>query len=348
MKIATIIGARPQFVKAGPVSAALKREGLDEILIHTGQHFDREMSDVFFADLGLRPPKHHLGIHGGTHGEMTGRMLGEIEHVLLAEKPDLVLVYGDTNSTMAGALAAAKLHIPVAHVEAGLRSFNRRMPEEINRVVTDHVSALLFCPTRTAVDQLAREGITSGVHHVGDVMYDAVLLYRVAAARSDVLPRLRLTSGKYTVATIHRAENTDSSERLAAFLNLLRKEPAQPVIFPLHPRTRQAAARFGLDFDGLLAIEPLGYLNMLALVDHCAAVYTDSGGLQKEAYFLGKPCVTLREETEWTETISHGWNRLWTQPYSAARRPIDDFGDGHAADAMARILVEFQRAEGLS
>jgi UDP-GlcNAc3NAcA epimerase len=342
MKITTVIGARPQFIKAAPVSRALARVGLTERVIHTGQHYDADMSDIFFAELSVPAPAHQLGIHGGSHGAMTGRMLVGIEQVLLRERSDLVLVYGDTNSTMAGALAAVKLHIPVAHVEAGLRSFNRAMPEEINRVVTDHVSALLFCPTRHSVEQLAREGIANGVHHVGDVMYDAIVAFcDVAQRRSSVLPRLALTHGNYSVATIHRAENTDDPERLARCLRLLREEATQPVVLPIHPRTRQAVERHGLDLDGLRAIEPLGYLDMIALVGGCAGVYTDSGGLQKEAYFLRKPCVTMRDETEWVETVSHGWNRLWTQAGGLPRRPIDDFGDGHASEAIAGVLTTF-------
>ena len=339
--VVTIIGARPQFIKAAPVSAALQREGLHEVLLHTGQHFDHNMSDVFFAELNLSAPKYDLGIHGGRHGEMTARMLTGIEEVLLDERPGFVLVYGDTNSTLAGALAGSKLHIPVAHVEAGLRSFNRAMPEEINRVVTDHVSSLLFCPTKSAVEQLGREGVTKGVHHVGDVMYDALLNFRDGArASSAIVTRLGLTPGAYVVVTLHRAENTDSRSRLCELLDFLRRDAKQQIVLPLHPRTREAVARFGLSLDGFLVTPPLGYLDMIALVDNCAAVYTDSGGLQKEAYFLQKPCVTLREETEWVETVTHGWNRLWNKPASGERRPIADYGDGHAADAIAKVLAQ--------
>ena len=340
MNFTTIVGARPQFIKSAPVSAALEQAGIAEMIIHTGQHFDPDMSGIFFDELGLRAPTHHLGVNGGSHGEMTARMLTATEQVLSAQRPDVVLVYGDTNSTLAGALAAAKLNIPVAHVEAGLRSFNRRMPEEINRVVTDHLSSLLFCPTRNAVEQLGREGISRGVHHVGDVMYDAILRFReVAARRSSIVSRLHLAAGAYAVATLHRAENTDRAERLGAFVDLLRNEPEQPIILPLHPRTRAAAAKFGISFDGIKVIEPLGYLDMIALLDQCACVYTDSGGLQKEAYFLQKPCVTLRDETEWVETVRCGWNRLWNQPYQRPLRPIADFGDGNAAGAIARLLA---------
>ena len=342
-KIVTIVGARPQFVKAATLSRAFAAAGdLGETMIHTGQHFDPEMSAVFFRELGIPAPAHHLDIHGGHHGAMTGRMLEAIERVLLAEAPDWVLVYGDTNSTLAGALAAAKLNLPVAHVEAGLRSFNRRMPEEINRVLTDHVSRLLFCPTRTAVANLAAEGITQGVHAVGDVMYDATLdaLGR-ARTGSAILDTLGLAPGSYLLATIHRAENTDSRAALSAVLNAVRAEAAgRPVVLPLHPRTRQAAERFGLGLDGLTVIAPVGFLDMTRLLGDCAAVLTDSGGVQKEAYFHRKPCVTLRSETEWVETVECGWNRLWTEPAYQPRREITDYGDGRAAQAILQRLRE--------
>ncbi len=340
MKVATIVGARPQFIKTAPLSIALHEAGAAELLIHTGQHFDAAMSDVFFDELKLPPPAYHLGIHGGGHGAMTGAMLTAVEPILQKERPDVVVVYGDTNSTLAGALAAAKLHIPVAHVEAGLRSFNRRMPEEINRVTVDHVSDILFCPTVSSVEQLRREGIIQGVQHVGDVMFDALLLFKELAAQcSRVLERLGLRPESYAVATIHRAENTGRAEQLGALLQFLRGQSAT-VVLPVHPRTRQAAAEFGLNFDGLTAIEPLGYLDMIALVSGASAIYTDSGGLQKEAYFLGKSCVTLRDETEWVETVSHGWNRLWKVPEFQKRRPITEFGTGQAARAIVRILSE--------
>jgi UDP-GlcNAc3NAcA epimerase len=340
--ILTVVGARPQLVKAAAVSRAIAaRSDLHEILVHTGQHFDAGMSDVFFAELGIPKPAHHLGIHGGGHGDMTGRMLTALERVMRAERPDCVLVYGDTNSTLAGALAAAKLNIPVAHVEAGLRSFNRRMPEEINRVVADRLSALLFCPTATAVTNLANEGITAGVHAVGDVMYDVTLHAGVAAReKSVILDRLKLAPKGYALATVHRAENTDDPEALATVLAYLREQArARPVVLPLHPRTRAAAAGAGLALDGLLATEPLGFLDMHRLLAGAAAVFTDSGGLQKEAYFHRVPCVTLRNETEWVETIEAGWNRLWRGPDYQSRRDILDYGDGRSAEKIAAILA---------
>jgi UDP-GlcNAc3NAcA epimerase len=341
LKVLTVVGARPQFIKAAAISRALRdTDGLDEVMIHTGQHFDADMSDVFFNELDIPPPKHRLDIHGGGHGEMTGRMLAAIEPVLMAEKPDWVVVYGDTNSTLAGALAAAKLHIPIAHVEAGLRSFNRRMPEEVNRVLTDHLSALHLCPTRAAVDNLAAEGISVGVHHIGDVMYDATLFaIRRAETESNILSTLGLTPGGYRVATVHRAENTDYAERLGAVVAFLRDQAAaQPVVLPLHPRTRQNAERMGIDFGPLRVVGPVGYLDMAWLLHGASAVFTDSGGLQKEAYFHRVPCTTLRDETEWVETVSHGWNRLWKGAAFLPRREIDEDGDGKAAFRLADLL----------
>ena len=341
-RILTVVGARPQFIKAAPLSRELVRHGLNEIIVHTGQHFDPGMSDVFFTELGIPEPTYHLGINSGGHGDMTGRMLQALEPVMLTERPDMVLVYGDTNSTAAGALCAVKLHIPVAHVEAGLRSFDRRMPEEINRIVADHVSDLLLCPTRMAVAQLAAEGITRGVHHVGDVMYDAALhAAKEAAVRSSILERLALEPRRYRVATVHRAENTDTPDALARAIRWLAAEAESlPVILPLHPRTRQAINRTGIDPGPIRLVEPLGYLDMTRLVRSAAAVYTDSGGLQKEAYFHRVPCVTLRPVTEWTETVEAGWNKLWTQPvYREPRREIEDYGRGDAAGIIASLLA---------
>jgi len=275
------------------------------------------------------------------HGEMTGRMLVAIEEAIVEEKPAAVLVVGDTNSTLAGALAASKLHVPVAHLEAGLRSFNKAMPEEINRVLADHVSTLLFCPTRTAVANLSRESITAGVHHVGDMMFDAIQMFCAQAERtSRIIDKLGLKEKAYSVATLHRAENTDSAARLGALLDYLRRSLGQPVVLPLHPRTRGKIAEFGLSTDGRTVIEPIGYLDMIRLVGGAAYILTDSGGLQKEAYFLGVPCVTLRAETEWTETVTHGWNRLWNTSDYAPRRPIADYGDGHASVKVADILEQ--------
>jgi UDP-GlcNAc3NAcA epimerase len=341
LKILTIVGARPQFIKAAALSRAIRQtDGLEEVMIHTGQHFDENMSDVFFKDLDIPPPAHLLDIHGGGHGEMTGRMLIAIEPVLLAEGPDWVVVYGDTNSTLAGALSAAKLHIPIAHVEAGLRSFNRLMPEELNRVLTDHVATLHLCPTRTAVESLGREGIRDGVHHVGDVMYDATLFAAGQAERSsNILQELKVGHKGYAVATVHRPENTDSPERLQTVISYLRKQAENfPIVFPLHPRTRQYAERLGLGLQGLMVIHPVGYIDMARLLQGACAVFTDSGGLQKEAYFHRVPCITLRGETEWVETVTHGWNRLWNGPDFAERRQIDEYGDGRAAVRIAQLL----------
>jgi UDP-GlcNAc3NAcA epimerase len=347
LKIITIIGARPQFIKAAPVAAALKAAGITEILIHTGQHFDANMSAIFFQELGIPAPTHQLDINGGGHGAMTGRMMQELEPLFQQHRPDAVLIYGDTNSTLAGALVAAKLHIPVAHVEAGLRSYNRAMPEEINRVLADHVSALLFCPTPTAVANLAAEGITANVHMVGDVMYDATLTAITrAATESKILTRLKLTPRHYAVATIHRAESTDDPATLRRIVAYLAEAAAQqPIILPLHPRTRQCLASAHITLPTTItAIDPLGYLDMTQLAHHAALILTDSGGLQKEAYFHRIPCVTLRTETEWVETVTAGWNRLWTtQDYATPRHDIPAYGTGHAAEVIAGILQEHYR-----
>lgn len=345
MKLLTVVGARPQFVKAAPVSRALAEGGIDEVLVHTGQHHDTQMSQVFFDELDIPAPRHNLEIHGGGHGDMTGRMLTALEPIVMAEHPDMVLVYGDTNSTLAGALVASKLHIPIAHVEAGLRSFNRRMPEEINRILTDHLSALLLCPTRTAVGNLAAEGITQGVHMVGDVMYDATLLARrIAESRSHILATLGLAPSAYALATVHRAENTDDPARLATILDWLRAQAReQRVVLPIHPRTRTRAAAAGLDFAGIVTCDPVGYIDMACLLGHANAVYTDSGGVQKEAYFHRTPCVTLRDETEWVETIECGWNRLWQGPDYLPRRDIVDYGEGRAAQAIVALVQQAAR-----
>jgi UDP-GlcNAc3NAcA epimerase len=341
LKILTIVGARPQFIKAAAVSRAIQEsKGLSEVMVHTGQHFDAGMSDVFFDELNIPTPRHYLDIHGGSHGDMTGRMLIAIEPIMMAENPDWVIVYGDTNSTLAGALVASKLHIPVAHVEAGLRSFNRRMPEELNRVVTDHLSALHLCPTKDAVKNLTNEGITKGVHHVGDVMFDATIFAaRQADGRSNILAEMSLTAGNYAVATVHRAENTDEPDRLGAVIDYLKSCAMRlPVVLPLHPRTEQATRRLGIGLDGLTVVAPIGYLDMTKLLSSACEVYTDSGGLQKEAYFHRVPCTTLRDETEWTETIAHGWNRLWKGPQYGERREIDEYGDGRAAFRIAELI----------
>lgn len=311
MRVLTVVGARPQFVKAAPVAVALRDAGIEHVLVHTGQHYDAAVSDVFFRDLDIEPPDEKLNVGSGTHGRQTADILVAIEPVLVQRKPDWVLVYGDTNSTLAGALAAAKLNLPVAHVEAGLRSFNRRMPEEINRIAVDRMSTLLLCPSDAAVGHLAREGITSGVHIVGDVMLDALqFAERRALEQSDILPRLSLGAGRYLLATVHRAENTDDSAKLHSLLRAFERVE-EPVVFPVHPRTRKLLD--AMDYAArshVQLIEPVGYLDMVMLARSARMILTDSGGLQKEAYWLGVPCVTLREETEWTETVEAGWNVL--------------------------------------
>jgi UDP-GlcNAc3NAcA epimerase len=341
--VLTVVGARPQFVKAAAVSRALSRYGkFHEIIVHTGQHYDAMMSDVFFDELEIPKPTHSLAVNGGGHGQMTGRMMVALEAVAMAEKPDAILVYGDTNSTLAGTLVASKLNIPIAHVEAGLRSFNRRMPEEINRVVTDHLSALLFCPTTTAVANLRDEGITAGVQFVGDVMFDATLFaMEKSRNRSQVLSDNELMPGRYDVATIHRAESTNDVARLSEIIEWLkRRARLRKIVLPIHPRTRIAIARNGLSLDGIMVIDPLGYLDMARLLSDCVEVYTDSGGLQKEAYFHRKLCTTLRDETEWVETIEAGWNTLWQRPRIPCLRDIHDYGTGNAAEKIAAVLAE--------
>jgi len=352
-RIVTVLGARPQFIKAAVVSRAFASKGMLEEIVHTGQHYDSNMSDVFFDELEIPRPEHHLGIGGGTHGQNTGRMIEAIEKVLVDTRPDWVLVYGDTDSTLAGAVAAVKLHIPVAHVEAGLRSFNRRMPEEINRVLTDHAASLLFAPTETAVAHLAREGISgASVHLVGDVMYDAALFYGVKAERtSSILARLNLAPKEYALATIHRAENTDNPQRLTAILDGFAKF-GRDIVLPLHPRTRGRLATLGLTLpNNVRTIDPVGYLDMVMLERNAALIATDSGGVQKEAFFYRVPCVTLRDETEWIELVEGGWNRLAppTDSQSVADRlaaahgsighDIAPYGDGHSAQRIADILL---------
>lgn len=317
MNILSVVGARPQFIKAAAVSRVLREApGVREVLVHTGQHYDDNMSGVFFEELDIPRPDHHLGVGSGPHGRQTGRMLEALEEVVLREAPDWVLVYGDTNSTLAGALAAVKLHVPVAHVEAGLRSFNRRMPEEVNRVLTDHAADLLLVPTAVAGRNLAAEGVApERIRRVGDVMYDAALFYAERAeARSRILGQLGLSPGGYALATIHRAETTDDSTLLARVVRALcAVGRALPVVWPLHPRTRKALGEGGLLEEasrGLRLIDPVGYLDMVLLEARARVVLTDSGGVQKEAYFQRVPCITLRGETEWVELVEAGWNRL--------------------------------------
>jgi UDP-GlcNAc3NAcA epimerase len=349
MKIVSIVGARPQFIKAAAVSRKL-REKHQEIFVHTGQHYDYEMCGIFFDGLELPKPDANLGVGSGSHGFQTGSMLKAIENLLFEEHPDYVLIYGDTNSTLAGALAASKLSVPIAHVEAGLRSFNRRMPEEINRVVADHLSSLLLCPSETAVANLQAEGIVQNVHLVGDVMLD-VLQWAEERARlnqSSVLERIGLSKQDYFVATVHRSENTDDLGRFSSILRAL-NAVEQPVAFPVHPRSRKLMAQMGFEpKPHVKLIDPLGYVDMIALVGSASLVLTDSGGLQKEAYWLKVPCLTMRNETEWVETVEAGWNVLVGADQEAIVTAAKSFslpslhpalyGDGEAADQCVNLL----------
>lgn len=372
-KVLTIVGARPQFIKAAPVSKMIRRD-CTEVVVHTGQHYDKNMSDIFYSDLLMEQPDYNLGVGSGQHGSQTAKILAGVEEIILKENPDWLLVYGDTNSTIAGALAAAKLHVPILHVEAGLRSYNRKMPEEVNRVVTDHLSSVLACPTRTAVTNLGKEGFqniafsgdlvaaeltqipqySSGyplVINIGDVMYDALMAFMDIARNSQqALPGID-DGGDYILATVHRAENTDEKGNLAGILEGL-TEAGKKVVLPLHPRTRKMIKTMGLEHfmkhPNLIAIEPVGYLDILRLIDRASKVVTDSGGMQKEAFMLGRPCVTLRDETEWTETVSAGWNVLAGlggkrlkelldfQPPAKDRPAL--YGDGRAAQRIATIV----------
>jgi UDP-GlcNAc3NAcA epimerase len=345
-RVVTIAGARPQFVKAFALSRALAAApDFEEVLVHTGQHFDENMSEVFFDELNIPRPKYRFALERSGSESILAQMLGKIETILASERPDAVIIFGDTDSTLAGALAASRQQSPLAHVEAGMRSFNRSMTEEINRVVADHLSDLLLCVTATAVEHLAREGIAQNVHLVGDLMYDATLIaMQQAEKRSDILERLALRPGAYGVATVHRAGNTDNPERLRQVLDYVADEARrQPIVFPAHPRTVAAAKSAGLQLDhaGIIVTEPLGYLDMSKLVHHAGIVLTDSGGLQKEAYFHRVPCVTLRDETEWVETITSGWNRLWTVPHYAERREITEFGSGDSGTRIVERLRAF-------
>lgn len=358
VKLVTVIGARPQFIKAAAVSRALAAtRAIQEILVHSGQHYDHGMSQIFFEELGIPEPAIHLGVGSGSHAVQTGRIMIELEKHCDELKPDMVMVYGDTNTTLAAALAAAKLHIPVAHVEAGLRSFNRTMPEEINRLLTDQVSDLLFAPTAVAVDNLRREGVDGAkVHRVGDVMFDVALLFKERAIeRSDVLARLRLRNGPYVLATIHRAGNTDDRGKLEGIVaGLERVARTIPVVWPIHPRTRQSLHGAGIRCEGipgLLLMEPVGYLDMVALEAAAKAIVTDSGGVQKEAFFHRVPCVTVRPDTEWTELVSAGVNRLCAAEPGAIFEAVQqmmacagdwnapDYGDGHAAARIASVIA---------
>lgn len=349
MKVVTVVGARPQFIKAAAVSREL-RKSHQEILVHTGQHYDYEMSGIFFDGLEIPPPQVNLGVGSSSHGVQTGAMLKGIEEVLLAERPDWLLIYGDTNSTLAGVLAASKLSVPVAHIEAGLRSFNRRMPEEINRVVADHLSNALLCPSETAVSNLASEGISQNVHLVGDVMLDVLnwARRRTNGKPAQVLDRLGLKKKSYLLTTLHRSENTDDLSRLSRILSALNSLD-EPIVFPVHPRTRKVIIGADCQLKShVQLIDPLGYLDMVSLAGSATLVLTDSGGLQKEAYWLGVPCLTLREETEWVETLEVGWNTLvGSDPEKiikavrsvvpATSRP-SLYGDGCAAARCVRLL----------
>lgn len=353
MKVLTIVGARPQFIKAAPLSQALRQAGHQEFLLHTGQHYDYGMSQIFFDELGLPEANINLDVRSGDHGQQTGQMLIQIETVLQTQKPDCVIVFGDTNSTLAGAVAAVKLHVPVAHIESGLRSFNRQMPEEHNRILTDHCADLLFCPTQTAVENLHREGLSNGIHLVGDPMLDAVLIFsKIAQNKSHIIETLGLQKGNYLLATIHRAYNTDDSQALSTLLSALQALD-ETVILPIHPRTRKKIADFGLLDTGkpskLHLIEPLSYLDMLVMEQNARMILTDSGGVQKEAYFFAVPCLTLRPETEWLETLENGWNtivgldaekihhhvRYETRP-NQPPRPV--FGNGQSAQEIVKII----------
>jgi UDP-N-acetylglucosamine 2-epimerase len=348
MKIVSIVGARPEFIQATPVSRAL-RQRHTEVLVHTGQHYDYKMSQTFFDELGTPAPHYNLEVGSGSHGKQTADILIGIEQVLLQEQPDWVMVRGDTNSTLAGALAASKLHLPLAHIEAGERSFDKRMPEEINRLVTDRISDLHFCASRTALKHLADEGVARTAHHVGDVMLDAMLFNKAIAARnSTALQALGLRAGAYVLVTVHRAANTDDPVRLRGIVQALNASN-EAVVFPIHPRTRKKIEDLGATFaPHVKAIEPVGYFDMITLEDNARLIATDSGGVQREAYFLGKPCITLRDETEWTETVEVGWNTLvgaeperivpaWrTFSPPSAQPPI--FGDGSAAEKIVKLL----------
>lgn len=348
MKIMSIVGARPEFIQAAPVSRVLRRHH-QELLIHTGQHYDYKMSQVFFEHLSLPEPDVNLEVGSGGHGQQTAEMVSRLEKTFLEHKPDLVIVRGDTNSTLSGALAASKLHIPLAHIEAGERSFNKRMPEEINRLVADRMADVLFCITRSAVRHLADEGITREVYYTGDVMLDALQQnLTIARQRSDILSKLDLVTDGYLLATVHRAGNTDDPDRLHSIVRAF-NSVSEPIIFPIHPRTRGMVERLGLTFaPHVRAVEPVGYLDMLMLESHARAILTDSGGVQREAYFLSIPCITLRDETELMETVEVGWNRLVgvdpEQIVSAVRSfipPTDHpplFGDGHASERIAEVL----------
>jgi UDP-GlcNAc3NAcA epimerase len=340
IKIVTIVGARPQFIKAAILRRLFKRhKAFTEILVHTGQHYDSKMSDIFFKDLEIDEPEYHFNINGKSHGQMTGEMLSSIEEVLIKERPNACLVYGDTNSTLAGALAASKLHIPVIHVEAGLRSFNKLMPEEINRILTDHLSNYLFCSTEMAVKNLLNENIKNNVFEVGDIMYDAVLFTRSKSQNIKSIQGVNLEIGNLAACTIHRAENTDNKKTMIEIIDYLNSySDKYNIILPLHPRTKNSLETFNLSFGNVTTIDPIGYMEMQALLSASDLVFTDSGGLQKEAYFHGVKCVTLRNETEWIELIDNGWNRLWKERDYLDEQPIHEYGDGTTGAKILKCL----------
>lgn len=359
MKVILVAGARPNFMKIAPLVRAIEKHDasldvnpIQFILVHTGQHYDYEMSQIFFKDLDLPQPDVYLGVGSGTHAEQTGKVMIEFEKVLLKERPDLVVVVGDVNSTLAATLAAVKSHIPVAHVEAGLRSYDRGMPEEINRLLTDHCSQLLFCPTETAVGNLEKEGIIKGVYLTGDVMVDMLLANTEVAERSDILGRLGLEDKRYLVVTIHRASNSDNRESLQNVMGAL-SESGERVIFPIHPRTRKALSEYGVHIrsENVTLIDPVGYTEFLKLMSHAKKVLTDSGGIQKEAYILKVPCITLRERTEWVETVADGWNVLVgadkekiieaIRDFKPASKQRDIFGNGTAAISICQIISQW-------
>lgn len=349
MKITTIVGARPQFIKAATVSRAVRNlSGIDEVIVHTGQHYDENMSDVFFDELNIPKPLYNLGVGSSNHGKQTGRMLEGIEEILLKERPNWVIVYGDTNSTVAGALAASKLHIPIAHIEAGLRSYNRRMPEEINRIATDHISDLLFAPTLNALNILQKENLGERSLFSGDVMYDSILYFKdISAQKVNLSQVVDAEPGSYYLATIHRQENTDDLKRLQDIFMAF-SELDLPVIVPLHPRTRNILDDVAFR-SNVKIINPVGYLEMVSLLSNCIKVFTDSGGLQKEAFFMQKPCITLREETEWPETLVGGWNFtvgadkekiLQKVHHCNYGEQTNEFGDGRAAEKILERLLK--------
>jgi len=344
-RVVTIIGARPQFIKASTLSREIKNHDVfEEIVIHTGQHFDKNMSDIFFDELKISKPKYNFDINSCSHGKMTGQMLIAIEEVFLNEKPDLVLVYGDTNSTLAGAIAASKLNIPLAHVEAGLRSFNRKMPEEINRLLTDHLSKFLFCPTKQALKNLKIEGITNGVYHTGDIMYDATIFAKDYINKNfkKLNNKFKIRKNEFGLMTIHRQESVNNKiqfSKLFDYADKFSKKNNIKILFPVHPRTKDLIKEYMLN-SNFSFLDPLSYFEIQYLLSNAFVVLTDSGGLQKEAYFHKVPCVTFRSETEWVETIKNGWNRLWTENHYKSRQKIFDYGDGNGAKNIINILLE--------